>query len=76
MDVSSLQQYGIAAIFIVAAYRFYTDMRADSAKREEKLMEHLGKQAITMAEISDTLKTMDSRVCNLEEYCRNKKDGE
>lgn len=63
MELSSLSQYGLSAIFIVASYRFYNDMRSDSLKREEKLMEHLGK-------VSDTLEKIDARLCALE------KDGD
>jgi membrane protein implicated in regulation of membrane protease activity len=59
MELSGLQQYGLAAVFIVAAWRFYTDMRNDSTKREDKLMEHLGK-------VSDTLEKIDARLYSLE----------
>jgi hypothetical protein len=59
MDLSQFQQYGIAAIFIAASWKFYSDMRNDSIKREEKLMQHLDK-------VSDTLEKIDARLCALE----------
>jgi hypothetical protein len=59
MELASLQQYGIAAIFIFAAWKLYSDMRTDSSKREELLMNHLDK-------VSDTLEKIDARLCALE----------
>jgi hypothetical protein len=64
--LENLSNYGVAAIFIYAAYKLYVDMRADSTIREEKLMAHLDKQAATMTDISDTLKKLDYRICALE----------
>lgn len=67
MDYTTLSNYGVAAIFIFAAYRLYTDGRSDSMKREDKLMNHLDKQADTMEKISDTLQKMDGRIRVLED---------
>lgn len=74
MDLTSFQQYGMAAIFIAACYKLYADnkdrerqIREDSIKREDKLMEHLDK-------VADTLKNIDERLCLVEKCI--KKDGE
>ncbi len=71
MDLASLQQYGMAAIFIVAAWRFYTDMRNDSTKREDLLMKNLEKQSETSTQIAETLKKIDARLCELERCGKN-----
>jgi len=44
MEISTLSEYGIAAIFIYSTWRLYTDMRTDSSKREDKLMDHMKEQ--------------------------------
>ena len=66
MDIPNIAQYGIAIVFICWSWKLYSDMRVDSQKREDKLMEHLAKQADTMSEISETLQKMDQRICSLE----------
>lgn len=73
MDIANLSQYGIAGIFIFASWKLYTDMRRDSADREQKLMEHLDKQADTMKEISETLQNMDNRICTLEDKFKTRR---
>lgn len=60
----------IAGIAYKAIAKLYSDMREDSTKREEKLMNHLDKQTETTSKIAITLEKMDSRICNLEEYCK------
>jgi hypothetical protein len=76
MELGQFTEFGVAGIFIAACYKLYTDMRTDGTTRENKLMEHMDKQSETMSEISGTLKSMDGRICSLEEYCRSKKEGE
>ena len=83
MELSSLTQYGIAAIFIFATWRLYMDMRDDSKARETKLMEHLDKQADTNEKVASTLEridmrmgNMDGRICSLETHIKDKKEGE
>ena len=87
MDFTVMSQFGIAGITMYIAYKMitklYEDMRSDSATREEKLMEHMEKQGetmtgikTTMSEISGAMRSMDGRICTLEEYCRTKKDGD
>lgn len=68
-----IPQLGFAGIFALAVIKLYKDMRSDSEKRdeeskerEEKLMEHLDKQADINKEVSDTLKNIHDRLCNLE----------
>lgn len=78
MDLTTLgTQFGIGGVTIYIAYKIisqlYSDMREDSVKREERLMVHMEKQSDIMSEISDTLKTMDNRVCNLEECFKERK---
>lgn len=64
MDMSTLlPQLGLSAIFAVAVYKLYTDMREDSKQREEKLMTHLEK-------VADTLEKIDERLSKLEEVQR------
>ena len=79
MDINLLSQFGIGGVTIYIAYniisKLYADMRADSTKREDRLMEHMDKQAETMTEISGTLKTMDGRICSLEMKVSNKESG-
>jgi hypothetical protein len=67
MELTSLSQYGLSAIFIFAAWKLYTDMRNDSTRRETALMLHLDK-------VADTLSDINERLCTVEK-CVNK-DGE
>jgi hypothetical protein len=61
MDISTLiPQLGLSAIFAVAVYKLYNDMREDSKQREEKLMTHLEK-------VADTLEKIDERLSKLED---------
>lgn len=61
MDLTSLvPQLGLSAIFAVAVFKLYNDMREDSKQREEKLMTHLEK-------VADTLEKIDERLSKLEE---------
>jgi hypothetical protein len=67
MDFSTFSQYGIAAIFIAASWKLYNDMRADSSKREERLLAHLDK-------VSDTLDNINKRLCVVEECIKTDKE--
>lgn len=79
MDIALFKDFGITGIVLYAAYlvvnKLYTDMRADSGLREQKLMDYMDKQSDTMRDISDTLKTMDNRICSLEK-CFNHAESE
>jgi DNA helicase IV len=70
MDIATFAQYGALGVCLFVAYKaiakLYDDMRSDSQQRETKLMEHLDKQAATMQDISNTLQSMDNRICKLE----------
>ena len=59
MDLSQLSQFGMASIFIAATWKLYQDMRVDSTKREERLMEHLDKVANTLSDINERLCTVE-----------------
>ena len=79
MDIALLKEFGVTGIILYAAYlvvsKLYSDMRNDSGLREQKLMEYMEKQSDTMRDISDTLKTMDNRICSLEK-CFNHTESE
>jgi len=67
MDLTTLMtQFGIGGVTIFVAFRMverlYTDMRKDS----DRLIMALEKQGDLMEDIVNTLKTIDTRICNLE----------
>lgn len=66
MDLSTFQQYGLAGIFIAAAWKLYSDMRSDGLKRETLLMNSLKEQSETTIKIAATLEKIDARLCELE----------
>lgn len=55
-----IPQLGLSAVFAVAVFKLYNDMREDSKQREEKLMTHLEK-------VADTLEKIDERLSKLEQ---------
>ena len=61
-----IQQLGIAAVFCIGVIVLYRDMRSDSTKREDKLLEHLDRVADTLDRIDDRLENMECRITSLE----------
>lgn len=60
MDLATIvPQLGLSGIFAFAVYKLYNDMRDDSKKREELLLNHLEK-------VADTLEKIDERLSKLE----------
>jgi hypothetical protein len=73
-------QGGIAAIVFFFAYKaiihLYTDMRKDSANREELLMKHLDKVSCTLERIDKRMSVFETRMTNLEQKIGGGKDAE
>lgn len=64
MDITNLlPQLGVGAIFALAAYKLYNDQRADSIRREEKLLDHLDKVSDTLEKINERLMVVEKNVC-------------
>jgi len=71
-------QFGATGIVGFFAYkavvRLYTDMRADSLKREDRLMTYLDGKSETDKKVADTLDNIDKRLNKLECYSEPKGD--
>lgn len=77
MEISTLSQYGLSAIFIYWSWKLYTDMRSDSLLREQKLMESLEKITNTQEGINSSMKSIEAnmkgiheRLCEVESCIR------
>ena len=66
MNLDFVSQLGFAAVFCVGVIVLYRDMRADSTKREDKLLDHLDRVADTLDRIDDRLENMECRITSLE----------
>ena len=73
-DINTFAQFGGLGVFLFlsvkAVMKLYADMRDDSSRREEKLMDHLDRVADTLDRIDDRLENMECRVQTLEEHCK------